>query len=103
MQVNELLRLIPRLESGREGNPTYTKTKEDQLDWSVVRRNCLLTYVIEGKIEGTRRRGRRRKHLLDGLAEKKRILQNEMEALDRNLWRTRCGTGYGPVVRQTTE
>jgi len=68
-----------------------------------VRRNCLLTYVIEGKIEGTRRRGRRRKHLLDGLAEKKRILQNEMEALDHNLWRTRCGTGYGPVVRQTTE
>jgi hypothetical protein len=25
------------------------------------------------------------------------------EALDRNLWRTRFGRGYGPVVRQTTE
>jgi hypothetical protein len=25
------------------------------------------------------------------------------EALDRILWRTRTGRGYGPVVRQTTE
>jgi hypothetical protein len=25
------------------------------------------------------------------------------EALDRTLWRTRFGRGYGPVVRQTTE
>jgi hypothetical protein len=25
------------------------------------------------------------------------------EALDRILWRTRFGRGYGPVVRQTTE
>jgi nuclear transport factor 2 (NTF2) superfamily protein len=24
-------------------------------------------------------------------------------ALDRTLWRTRFGRGYGPVVRQTTE
>jgi transposase InsO family protein len=25
------------------------------------------------------------------------------EALDRTLWRTRFGRGYGPVVRQNTE
>jgi hypothetical protein len=25
------------------------------------------------------------------------------EALDRTLWRSRLGRGYGPVVRQTTE
>jgi hypothetical protein len=25
------------------------------------------------------------------------------EALNRTLWRTRFGRGYGPVVRQTTE
>jgi hypothetical protein len=25
------------------------------------------------------------------------------EALDRTLWRTRFGRGYGPVVRQITE
>jgi len=26
-----------------------------------------------------------------------------MEALDRTLWRTRFGKGYGPVVRRATE
>jgi hypothetical protein len=25
------------------------------------------------------------------------------EALDRTLWRTRFGRGYGPVIKQTTE
>jgi hypothetical protein len=39
-------------------------------------RNCLLTHVIEGKLEGrievTGRRGRRRKQLLDDLKEMRR-------------------------------
>ena len=39
----------------------------------VLRRNCLLQQVIEGNIKGqievTRRRGRRRKKLLDDLKE----------------------------------
>jgi len=26
----------------------------------------------------------------------------EVEALDHTLWRTCCGTGIGPVVRQST-
>jgi hypothetical protein len=25
------------------------------------------------------------------------------EALDSTMWRTRCGRGYGPVIRQATE
>jgi len=25
------------------------------------------------------------------------------EALDHTLWRTYCGRGYGPIVRQNTE
>ena len=33
----------------------------------ILRRNCLLKQVTEGKIEGTVRRGRRRKKLLDDL------------------------------------
>jgi hypothetical protein len=61
-------------------------------------RNCLLKFVIQGKIEGwlevRGRRERRGKQLLDDFKD---------EALDRTLWRTRCGRGYGPVVRQTTE
>jgi hypothetical protein len=35
--------------------------------------------------------------------EKKRYWELKEEALDRTLWRTRFGRGYGPVVRQTTE
>jgi hypothetical protein len=63
--------------------------------------------VIEGKLEGrieiTGRRGRRLKQLLDDLKEKRRYWKLKEEALDRTLWRSRIGRGYGPVVRQTTE
>jgi hypothetical protein len=48
-------------------------------------------------------RGRRRKQLLDDLKEKRRYRKFKEEVLDRTLWRTRFGRGYGPVVRQTTE
>jgi hypothetical protein len=41
----------------------------------ILRRNCLLKYVIEGKLEGrikvTGRQGRRHKQLLDGFKEKR--------------------------------
>jgi hypothetical protein len=63
--------------------------------------------VIEGKVEGriemTGRRGRRHKQLLDDLKEKRRYWKLKEEVLDRTVWRTRFGRGYGPVVRQTTE
>jgi hypothetical protein len=58
---------------------------------------------LEGRIEMTGRRGRRRKQLLDDLKEKKRYWKLKEEALDRTIWRTRFGRGYGPVVRQATE
>jgi hypothetical protein len=68
---------------------------------------CLLKHVIEGKLEGriemTGRRGRRRKQLLDDLKENIRYWKLKEEALDRTLWRTLFGRGYGPVVRQTTQ
>jgi hypothetical protein len=44
-----------------------------------------------------------RKQLQDDLKEKRRYWKLKEEALDCNLWRTRFGRGYGPVVRQTTE
>jgi hypothetical protein len=73
----------------------------------ILRRNCFLKHVIEVKLEGriemTGRRGRRRKQLLDDLKEKRRYWKLKEEALHRTLWRTRFGRGYGPVVRQTTE
>jgi hypothetical protein len=51
----------------------------------------------------TGRRGRRREQLLDDLKENRRYWKLKEEALDRPMWRTRFGRGYGPVVRQTTE
>ena len=45
----------------------------------ILRRNCLLQQVIEGKIKGqigvTRRRGRRRKKLLDDLKDGREYCQ----------------------------
>jgi hypothetical protein len=91
-----------------ERNVLHT-IKRRKANWigHILRRNYLLKHVIEGKLEGriemTGRRGRRRKQLLDDLKEKKRYWKMKEEALDRTLWRTRFGRGYGPVVRQTAE
>jgi len=54
-------------------------------------------------INTTARRGRRRKKLLDDLKEKRGYWKLKQEALDHFLWRTRSGSGYGPVARQTTK
>ena len=71
----------------------------------ILRRNCLLKQVIEGKIKGeievTRRQGRRRKKLLDDLKDSRGYCHLKEEAVDRNMWRDRFGRGFEPVVRQT--
>ena len=73
----------------------------------ILRRNCLLKQVIEGKIKGemevTRRWGRRRKKLLDDLKDRSGYSHLKEEALDRTMWRNRFRGGFGPVVRQNTE
>jgi hypothetical protein len=38
----------------------------------ILRRNCLLKHIIEGKIQGTGRRGRRGKQLLKCLKERRK-------------------------------
>ena len=58
---------------------------------------------IKGKIEVTRRRGRRRKKLLDKLKDGRGYSHLKEETLDRTVWRNRFGRGDGPVVRQITE
>jgi hypothetical protein len=73
----------------------------------ILRRNCFLKYIIEGKIEEkievTGIQGRRRKQLLDNLKETRGYWKLKEQVIVRTLWRTRFGRGYGPVVRQTTE
>jgi hypothetical protein len=73
----------------------------------VLRRNCLLQRVIEGKVKGgievTGRRGRRRRKLLDDLKERREYSHLKEEALNRTMWRARFGRGFRPVVRQTAK
>jgi len=73
----------------------------------ILRRNCRLQQVIEGKIKGgievTGKRGRRRRRILDDFKERRGYSHLKEEALDRTMWRVRFGTGFGPVVRQTTK
>ena len=68
----------------------------------ILRRNCLLQQVIEGKVKGqievTRRQGRRRKKLLDDLKDRRGYCQLKEEALDRTVWRNHFGIGFGPAV-----
>jgi len=73
----------------------------------ILRRNCLLKQVIAGKIKGememARRRGRRRKKLLDDLKDRRGYSHLKEEALDRTMCRHHFGGGFGPVIRQNTE
>jgi hypothetical protein len=65
----------------------------------ILRRNCLLQRVVEGKIKGgievTGRRGRRRKKLLDDLKERRGCSHLKEEALDSTKWRACFGRGLG--------
>ena len=51
----------------------------------------------------TRRRGRRRKKLLDELKNGRGYSHLKEEALDRTMWRNLLGRVFAPVVRQNTE
>jgi len=83
--------------------------RKRKTNWNghILRRNCLLQRVIEGKIqegiEVTGRQARRRRKLLDDLKERRGYSHLKEEALDRTMWRARFGRGFGPVVRQTTK
>jgi hypothetical protein len=67
----------------------------------ILRRNCLLQRVTEGKIQGEIKR--RRRKILDDLKERRGYSHLKEEALDRTMWRARFGRGFGPVVRQTAK
>ena len=70
----------------------------------ILRRNCLLQRVIEGKIKGgievIGRRERRRRKLLDDLQERKESSNMEEDALHRTIRRAGFGRGFGPVLRR---
>ena len=67
------------------------KIRKRKANWigHILRRNCLLQRVIEGKIQGgietTGRQGRRRRKLLDDLKERRGYSHLKEEALDRTM------------------
>jgi len=96
------LRSITRSQGGEEILQTI-KRRNDKWDGHILRRGCLRKHppegMIEGCIEAKGGRRRRRNQLLDG---QRGYWKLEEEALDRTLRRTCFGSGYGPVIRQTT-
>jgi hypothetical protein len=94
--------VLHRVKEERNILQTVKIRKGNWIDY-ILRRICLLQHVIEGKIQGrmevTGRRGRRRKKLLDGLKEKRGYWKLIKEAVDRTLWRTLCERGCGRVLR----
>jgi hypothetical protein len=79
------------------------ETRKRMANWigHILRRNCLLQRVTEGKVQGgievTGRQGRRRRKL----KERRGYSRLKEEALDHSMWRARFGRVVGPVVRQT--
>jgi hypothetical protein len=66
--------ILHRVKEERNSLHTIKRRKDDWIG-HILRRNCLLKHVIEGKIDGrinvTGRQGRRRKQLLDDLKGEK--------------------------------
>jgi hypothetical protein len=98
--------VLPRVKEQRNILHEIRKQKANWIG-HILRRNCLLQWVTEGKVQGgievTGRQGRRRMKLLDDLKERRGFSHLKKEALDRTMWRARFGRGFGPVVRQTTK
>jgi len=96
--------VLHRVKEHRNSLHEISKRKANWIG-HILRRNCLLQKIIEGKvkrdIEVTGRRGRRRRKLLDDLKERGGYSHLKEEALDRTMLRARVGRGFGPVVRQT--
>jgi hypothetical protein len=80
--------------------------KRRKVNWigHVLRRNCLVKHVIEGKVEERiammRRRRKWSKQLLDGLKEKSGYWKLKEEAPRRSLWRKPFGRTYKHFARE---
>jgi hypothetical protein len=79
----------------KEQRNVLREIRKRKANWigHILRRNCLLQRVIEGKIIGgievTGRRGRKHRKLLDDLKERRGYSHFKEEALDRTMWRAR--------------
>jgi len=93
---------------GNEQRDIRHEIRKQKVKWigHILRRNCLLKQVIEGKIKGeievTIRRGRRRMKLMDDHKDRRGYSHLMGEGLDHTMWRNHFGGGFGPVIRQNT-
>jgi len=90
-----------------QGNILHEISKwRDNWIGHVLRRNCLLQRVIEGKIKGgievKGARGRRRRKLLGDLKERRGYCHLKEEALDRTVWRGGFGDTSDRKTRKKT-
>ena len=91
------------LHRGKEQTNILHTINRSKVNWigHILRGNCLLKYIIEGKIDRktqvTVRRGRRSNLILDDFKETGRYRKLKEEALDLSLWRTHFGTCCGHV------
>src|SRR5215469_354309 len=94
--------VLQRVEEERNFLHTVTRRNANWIGY-IFYTNFLLKLVVEEeiqrRIEGKRRRGRRRKHLLDRVNKENRYWNLKEEALDRSVWRTLYGRGYELLVR----
>jgi hypothetical protein len=108
-QLTDRVRNEKLLHRAKEDRNILRTIKRRMANWigHILRRNCLLKHFIEEKIEGrievTRRRGRRGKQLLDDFKVTTAYCNMREEATYCTPWRTSFGRQYGSVVRQTTE
>jgi hypothetical protein len=85
--------LLPRVKEKRNMLHEIRKRKANWIG-HILRRNCLLQRVIEGKIK---------RKLLNGLKERRGYSHLKEEALDGIIWRARFVRAFGPVARQTSK
>ena len=74
------------------------KLREANWICHILRKNCLLKQDIEGMIEITERRGRRRKQLRYNLKATRGSWKLRNETLDYIVWRTSFESVYAPVL-----
>jgi uncharacterized protein YtpQ (UPF0354 family) len=95
------------LQRDKEERNIIHTVKRRKANWigHILCRNCLLKQVIEGKVEGrmevTERRGRRRMQILGDVKEEKGYWKLKEEAVDHTVWRTGFGRGYEIGERQS--
>jgi hypothetical protein len=85
---NSILNVLLRVKEQRNILHEIRKQKTNWIG-HILRRNCLLQRVTEGKIQGgievTRRQGRRCRKLLDDIKDRRGYSHLKEEALDRTI------------------